>query len=880
MKLASAYNPGEVEKKIYTAWIEKDLFKVEIKPDRKPFTIIIPPPNVTGSLHMGHALDNTIQDIIIRFRRMQGYNALWIPGTDHAGIATQNVVEKQLAKEGLSRKTLGRKKFLERVWAWKEEYGRNIVYQLQRLGVSCDWSRERFTMDEVCSRAVRTAFKSLFDRGLIYRGMYMINWCPRCFTALSDLEVLHVETEGNLYYIKYPFEGESEGVVVATTRPETMLGDTALAVNPCDVKYKDHIGKKVILPILGRKMPVIADDYVDPSFGTGALKITPAHDPNDFEVGNRHNLERVVVIDEKGNMTGEAGPYKGMSREDCRKKILEDLKEGGFLIKIEPHIHNVGACYRCDTIIEPLISEQWFCKMKELAQPAIEAVRKRNTRFFPEKYADTYLYWMENIKDWCISRQLWWGHRIPVWYCSDCNCMFASLEDPAECEKCSSENISQDNDVLDTWFSSGLWPLSTMGWPEDTQDLRYFYPTSVLVTARDIIFLWVARMMMMGLEFKGNVPFRHVFIHSTILNREGRRMSKSLGTGVDPLELIDKYGADATRFGLTFMTAQGQDVKFTEERLEMSRNFANKIWNATRFVLINLEDFSPENYDLDSLKPALPDRWILSRYFQVILKSTNAYANYEFSTVARELYEFVWNEFCDWYLEYSKLFLYSGKEERKDCVRYILWYVLAGVTRLLHPLMPFITEEIWNKIPSCAGSVMFAEWPGTKEEMIDEEVEKNMEFLMDTIKTIRTLRGEIAVPPSREVSIHIEAPEEKLHFLNEYRGCISELAKAKPLDITKPLEKKPLKTLSMCFQDIEIYMPFSDLIDVGQEIEKLKKEVSKAEKNLEKINKKLSNRDFLEKAPEEVVEKEKERKEELSFKLERQRKRLEVFEKG
>jgi valyl-tRNA synthetase len=878
MELKSVYEPHEIEKKLYNLWLEKDYFKVNVNKDKKPFTIVIPPPNVTGSLHMGHALDNTIQDMIIRFRRMQGYNTLWIPGTDHAGIATQNKVEKEIAEEGLTRKDLGREEFLKRVWSWKEKYGRNIVYQLQRLGISCDWSRERFTMDEVCSKAVKTAFKTLFDKGLIYRGKYIINWCPRCLTALSDLEVLHEETEGNLYYINYPFLEGDGGIIVATTRPETMLGDTAVAVHPEDEKYRSFAGKTLILPILNRKIPLIGDEYVDPSFGTGAVKITPAHDPNDFIVGHRHNLEQIVVINEKGIMTEHAGPYKGLSGEECRKKIIEDLKEGGFLLKVEPYIHGVGKCYRCNTSIEPHISEQWFCKMKDLAVPAIEAVKKGHTKFFPEKYKDLYLYWMENIKDWCISRQLWWGHRIPVWYCDDCNNYFSSIEQPSACEKCNGPSIHQETDVLDTWFSSGLWPLSTMGWPEDTEDIKYFYPTSVLVTARDIIYLWVARMMMMGLEFKSDVPFHHVFIHATILNTEGKRMSKSLGTGIDPLDLMDKYGTDATRFGLTYMTAQGQDVKFTEERLEMSRNFANKIWNATRFTLMNLENFTPGTISIDDLTLELPDKWIISRYAGLVTKMTYSYANYEFSDGARDFYEFFWNEFCDWYLEISKLSLYSSDEKRKFTVQYVLWYILTGSIKLLHPVMPFITEELWSYLPQSNGSIMFAEWPSINENMIDVKAEDKMNILSGIVKSVRALRGDLSIAPSKEIQIYIEAPEEQDRTLiEEHCSYISKLGKINDLTIVATFEEKPKMAFSHCFQTIVIYMPVKDLIDINQEKTKLRKEIEKLEQDLVKINNKLTNEDFLEKAPGDIINKEKVRKEELTFKINSIKDRLGIF---
>ncbi|HHY61018.1 MAG TPA: valine--tRNA ligase, partial [Clostridia bacterium] len=727
-ELAKTYSPKEVEAKWYRYWEENGYFHQDVDPDREAFSIVMPPPNVTGSLHMGHALDNTLQDILTRWRRMQGYNTLWLPGTDHAGIATQVRVEEEIAKEGLSKYDLGREKFLERVWDWKHTYGNRITQQLRTLGASCDWQRERFTLDEGCSRAVREVFKRLYDKGLIYRGDYIINWCPKCQTTISDIEVEHHETQGHLWHIKYPLAGEDGYVVVATTRPETMLGDTAVAVHPEDERYRHFIGKTVILPLVNREIPVIADEYVDPEFGTGVVKITPSHDPNDFEVALRHNLPGLTVMDKQGRMNENAGPYQGLDRYECRKKIVADLEAQGFLLKVEEHQHAVGQCYRCDTVIEPMVSKQWFVKMKPLAEPAMRAVEEGRIRFVPERFTKIYLGWLENIRDWCISRQLWWGHRIPVWYCRDCEAEICALQEPEVCPKCGSKHLEQDPDVLDTWFSSALWPFSTMGWPEQTEDLKKFYPTSVLVTGRDIIFFWVARMIFMGLEFMQDVPFREVFIHGLVLDAQGRKMSKSLGNGIDPMEVIEQYGADTLRFMLITGNTPGNDLRFQYERLEGARNFCNKIWNASRFALMHLGDMEP---GAPKERLELADRWILSRLNHTVRQVTNYLERYELGEAARELYDFIWSEFCDWYIELVKPRLY-GKvtPESRATAQQVLWYTLSEILRLLHPFMPFISEEIWQHLPHREGSLMLEKWPEYREELQDSAAEKQMSLIM------------------------------------------------------------------------------------------------------------------------------------------------------
>lgn len=885
MELEKNYRPEKVENKWYRIWEKNKTFSASVNKDKKPFCIVIPPPNITGSLHMGHALNNTLQDVLVRFKRMRGFESLWIPGTDHAGIATQRVVEKELLKEGIDRWQLGREKFIEKVWEWKEEYGRRIIEQLKRMGCSCDWDRERFTLDEGCSKAVREAFVQLYEKGAIYRGERIINWCPHCFTALSDLEVEHEDVDGKLYYIRYPGQGEVEGITIATTRPETILADTAVAVNPEDERYKHLLGKNVILPIVGRKLPVIADSYVDMEFGTGALKITPAHDENDFEVGQRHNLPTVVVINDKGVMNEQAGKYEGMDRFECRKAIVKDLKEQGFLLKIEDYDMAVGTCYRCHNVIEPYLSEQWFVSMDCLKTPAMKKVEDGETRFFPPRFRDMYLSWMKDMKDWCISRQLWWGHRIPVWTCQDCDFEGAFREDPDKCPRCESENLKQDEYVLDTWFSSGLWPFSTMGWPQKTPELEYFYPTSVLSTARDIIYLWVARMMMFGMEFMKEKPFNDVFIHATILTRDGRRMSKSLGTGIDPLDLFDKYGTDATRFGLLMMTEQGQDIKFTEEKIEMGRNFANKIWNATRYIL----SFLPEshlNYSVEDFELNVWDRWILSRLNSTILKVTRSIEEYHFDEAAKLLYSFFWDEFCDWYIEISKIYLYSDDEKDMQRSLWILETVLYNFLKLAHPLMPFITEEIWSYLPSNRltdqekgeNLLILADWAVENEDLIDQQAEEEFATIMEVVKALRNMRAEIKLSPRQEAPYKIEAPDEQaLNIIKRGKIVISHLAVAEKIDLSLKTGKKHFRSLSARVGEIDLFLPIAGLVDIDKEIKRLEKEKNKLEKLLVGLEKKCSNENFLTKANPEVVEREKNRLESLKDQKRRIEERMEML---
>lgn len=865
INIPSTYDPHAVEEKWYEFWEEKGYFHAEVNKDQEPFAIVMPPPNVTGALHLGHAIDNTLQDILTRWRRMQGYNVLWMPGTDHAGIATQAKVEEHLAKDGISKYDLGREKFLEKVWEWKEEYHGRITKQLRRLGSSCDWQRERFTMDEGCSHAVREVFVRLYEKGLIYKGKYIINWCPKCQTTISDIEVEHKEVAGHLWHIKYPVKGEDAYIVVATTRPETMLGDTAVAVHPEDERYRHLIGKTVVLPLVGREIPIIADNYVDPNFGTGAVKITPSHDPNDFEMGLRHDLPHVVVIDKEAKMTEEAGKYAGLNRYECRKQLVKDLEEAGFLVKVDEHTHAVGHCYRCDDVIEPLVSNQWFVKMKPLAEPAIQAVLDGRIRFVPERFTKIYLGWLENIRDWCISRQLWWGHRIPVWYCEDCGETICSTTDPDKCPKCGSTQLTQDPDVLDTWFSSALWPFSTMGWPEKTPELEHFYPTSVLVTGRDIIFFWVARMIFMGLEFMKDVPFRDVFIHGLVLDAQGRKMSKSLGNGVDPMEVIEKYGADTLRFMLVTGNTPGNDLKFQVERLEGVRNFANKIWNASRFALMNLTDYEPNKYPLEL---TLADRWILTKYNKTVQEVTANLEKYELGEAARAIYEFIWSQFCDWYIELAKPRLY-GKEtpESRYTAQHVLQFVLGNTLKLLHPFMPFITEEIWQHLPHEGETIMLAPWPKVEEDFIFSEAEEQMDLIMETVRAVRNIRAEMNVPPGKTAEVIIMAPEAKdsqvMHVGQKY---LSQLAKAEPVKIYEQLESKPTQAATAIVGDMEIYVPLKGLIDFEVEIKRLEKELTQAQKELEKLSAKLSNQGFLTKAPAEVVQKEKDRQRELLVK--------------
>ena len=857
------YNPADIEQKWYTFWIEKGYFLAEPVSSKPPFSIVIPPPNVTGVLHMGHALNNTLQDISTRHRRMSGCNALWLPGTDHAGIATQNVVERELAKEGLGREELGRKAFEERVWKWKEQSGGSIIEQLKRLGCSCDWSRERFTMDEGLSRAVREVFVRLHEEGLIYRGNYIINWCPRCKTALSDLEVEHEESKGHLWYIRYPLAEGKGFLIVATTRPETMLGDTALAINPDDKRYKRFVGRDVILPIMEKRIPVIGDSYVDVSFGTGVLKVTPAHDSNDFEIGKRRNLDIVKVIDDDGKMGPNAGKFRGMDRFEAREKIVEELRSKGLLEKIEDYPLISGRCYRCKTVVEPSLSLQWFVKMKPLAEPAIEAVRTRRVAIIPEMWEKVYFEWMENIKDWCISRQIWWGHRIPVWYCDACGKTIVARETPASCGDCKGP-LRQESDVLDTWFSSGLWPFSTLGWPDATDDLKTFYPTSLLITGFDILFFWVARMIMMGLHFMGDVPFREVYIHALVRDAEGRKMSKSKGNVIDPLVMIDQYGADAFRFTLAMLAAQGRDILLSEERIEGGRNFVNKVWNAARLALGLIE--GAELSDVKGPSAFLPDRWILSRLQKVIREVEEGITTYRYSDAAHALHNFVWHEFCDWYLELIKPNLY-GKVERFDRNRTasVLNRTFIQILRLLHPFMPFVTEQLYQQMPVRDGeSLVIGQFPEEREEEVDEGSESDMTAIMGVIDVIRTIRGEMGIPPHVKIEVQIRAKETQI--LEEYAYYVKELARVDNLLFIR--DRAPQRAAIGLYGEIEIFVPIRDPEIIKRELARIEKELSKIENEIGRVFNKVNNRDFREKAPAEVLKKEEAIYEELRVKKE------------
>ena len=876
--IPSTYQPHEVEKRWYAFWEESGFFNADADPGQEPFCIIMPPPNVTGQLHMGHALDFTFQDILTRWRRMQGYSALWMPGTDHAGIATQAKVEAQLALEGTNRYEIGREAFLARAWDWKEQYGNKITTQLRRLGASCDWRRERFTMDEGCSAAVREVFIKLYEQGLIYRDYYITNWCPKCQTTISDIEVEHIESPGHFYYMRYPYKDGSGDVVVATTRPETMLGDTAVAVHPDDERYAGLIGKMLILPLVGSEIPLIADDYVDPSFGTGAVKITPAHDPNDFEIGHRHNLEQIIVIDKEGKMSAEAGPeYEGLDRYECREKILKDLEAGGFLLKIEDLSHGVGHCYRCNTVIEPMLSRQWFVKMKPLAEPAVAAAKEGDVNFVPPRFSKVYLSWMENIRDWCISRQLWWGHRIPVWYCKDCDETIVSRDLVTTCPQCGSQSLEQDPDVLDTWFSSALWPFSTLGWPKQNDDLSYYYPTSVLVTGRDIIFFWVARMIFSGLYSMGDVPFDNVFIHGMVLDSLGRKMSKSLGNGVDPLDVIDSHGADSLRFMLVIGNTPGNDLRLNSEKLDGARNFANKLWNASRFVMMNLDDYEP---DKPAAEYTLADKWILSRYRRLTVEVTRQLTAYELGEAARELYEFIWNEFCDWYIELVKPRLYGRTTpEDRYTAQSVLTMVLKGALELLHPFMPFITEEIWQHLPGEGPTIMKAQWPVAPEELQDGNAEKQMELLMEVTKALRHIRSEMNVPPGKLVEALLEAPADDVRqTLEQGAGYIRNLANA-DVDIAPLLPEKPEQAAHAVTKGVEVFIPLKGLIDIDQETARLNKELASLEKDLARVQGKLTNQGFLSKAPDEIINKEKNKAAELTEKQSAIRERLVMLAK-
>ena len=856
-ELPKTYDPKAVEDKLYSFWNDSGFFHAEVNPDKKPYTIVIPPPNVTGQLHMGHAFDETLQDILIRTKRMQGYEALWMPGTDHAGIATQIKVEENLRKEeGLTRYDLGREKFLERVWDWKHQYGNRIISQLKKLGSSCDWERERFTMDEGCSKAVREVFVNLYDKGLIYKGHRIINWCPHCTTALSDAEVEYETQPGKLWHIRYPLSDGSGDLVVATTRPETFMGDTGVAVNPNDERYKHLIGKTCILPIMNREIPIFGDEYVDMEFGTGCVKVTPCHDPNDFEMGQRHNLEQILVFNEDATVNENGGKYEGMDRYECRKAVIKDLGEGGYLVKIEDHEHNVGTCYRCGTTVEPMTSAQWFVKMAPLAKPAMDVVTEGKTKFVPDRFSKTYLRWMENVHDWCISRQLWWGHRIPAFYCDDCGEMTVSKEDVHVCPKCGSKNVRQEEDVLDTWFSSALWPFSTLGWPEKTKELEYFYPTSTLVTGYDIIFFWVARMIFSGVEHMGETPFETVYIHGLVRDAQGRKMSKSLGNGIDPLEIIDQYGADALRFTLATGNSPGNDMRFSDERVQASRNFCNKIWNASRFIQMNLTIGKDKAAELpDTL--TLEDKWIVSKYNTLIAEVTRNIDQYELGLAAAKLNDFIWDNFCDWYIEIAKTRLQNGDEN----VQKVLCYVLSGAMQLLHPFMPFITETIWQALPHEGPSVMVSQWPEYNEALHFAAEEAQMETLMDAVRAIRNRRSEMNVPPSKKAKVLILTEKRDTFAAGE--GFFPKLAYASGIELIDAVPADAAKMASVVTGDAQLYMPMGDLIDFAAERARLEKEKAKVEDDIAFVMKKLNNPKFVDKAPEKVVAVERDKAEKL-----------------
>jgi valyl-tRNA synthetase len=868
-ELAKGYEPHDVEKRWYAEWETKGYYHAEATSDKKPYSIVIPPPNVTGALHMGHALNNTLQDILCRWKRMQGYNVLWMPGTDHAGIATQNVVERQLAAEGKDRHELGREAFIERVWKWKAESGGQIIGQLKRLGASCDWERERFTMDEGLSKAVRTVFVKLYEDGLIYRANRLINWCPRCHTALSDIEVEHEDHKGHLWHIRYPVVGQpGRFVTVATTRPETMLGDTAVAVHPEDERYMDLVGKKVMLPLLNREIPVVADDYVDREFGTGVVKITPAHDFNDFEVGLRHNLDKINVLDESGIINAAGRQYEGLDRFEARKRIVAELDEAGLLEKIEDHAMSVGGCYRCKTVVEPYLSLQWYVKVAPLAERALDAVKSGKTRILPKQWENTYYDWMENIRDWCISRQIWWGHRIPAWFCDHCDGVTVSMETPGKCSQCGSDELRQETDVLDTWFSSALWPFSTMGWPEKTAELASFYPTSCLITGFDILFFWVARMMMMGLHFMDEVPFTDVYIHALVRDAQGQKMSKSKGNVIDPLTIIEQYGTDAFRFTLAAFAAQGRDIKLAEERIAGYRNFCNKVWNAARFTMMNLEGFDPEGLSLDKMELSQGDKWILHRLNETARETAKALEEYRYNEAAMGLYQFTWSEFCDWYLELSKKSLYGDDQERKRVTRFVLWHTLENLLRLLHPFMPFITEEIWQALPGTKSTptIMQAAWPEPCRFREHPQAAADMERVMEVISAIRNIRGEMDVPPSKEIAVILSCgSEESLRLMKHNEGAIIGLVRISDLAIGIDIEQPQDASIQVA-GDVQIFVPLKGLVDVEAEEQRLLKEIGKIEKEIEQFSKKLESPAFVDRAPAEIVAKERQKLAEVNGK--------------
>ncbi len=874
--LKKAYDHSQVEEKLYQRWMERGYFSAHPNPDKKPFTIVIPPPNITGQLHMGHGLDNTIQDAIIRFRRMQGFETLWLPGTDHASIATEVKVVNQLAEQGIKKEDIGREEFLKHVWKWKEEYGGRIVNQLKKLGSSCDWEKERFTMDEGCSHAVRKVFVQLYDKGLIYRGNRIINWCPHCQTALSDAEVEYTEQPSHLWHVRYDSEDGKTSITVATTRPETMLGDTAVAVNPADERYQDLIGKNVILPLVNKPIPVVADEYVDLEFGTGAVKITPAHDPNDFEVASRHNLPIIRVLTDDGKMNENGGKYQGMDRYEAREAIVADLEKSGNLVKIEDYAHNVGECYRCHTTVEPIISRQWFVSMKELAKPAMEVVKNGQVKFVPERFSKIYFNWMENIRDWCISRQLWWGHRIPAYYCQECGEMVVAMEQPEACPKCGCQHFHQDEDVLDTWFSSGLWPFSTLGWPEKTAELEYFYPTNVLVTAYDIIFFWVARMIVFGMEVMGKPPFEYINIHGIVRDSQGRKMSKSLNNGIDPLKIIEQHGADALRFSLANGTSPGSDMRFYDKKVEAAGNFANKIWNASRFVAMNMEGQQIEK-DLSALELDIADRWILSRLNGVIRDVTDNMEKFELGLATAKIYDFIWSEYCDWYIEMCKSRLYGEDAAAKKTAISVLYYVLVSALKLLHPFMPFITEEIYVELLEAGESIMISDWPKYQEKYEFAEQEQSMLAIMEVVRSVRNTRAEMNVPPAKKAKILISTAQAEI--VRQTESYLLKLANASEVQILPAGAGEPENCAAAIVGLGQVYLPLGDLIDVEKELARLQKEQKSLEGEIARCNGKLQNQGFLAKAPEKVVQEEKEKLAKYAEMLERVSARLDSLKK-
>ena len=878
--LSKTYDPKDFEKRLYDEWLDKGYFKSSPNPDKKPFCIVLPPPNITGQLHMGHALDHTLQDVLIRWKRMDGYEALWQPGTDHASIATEvKVCERIKEQEGKTKYELGREEFLNRAMDWRNEFGRKIVDQMKQLGDSCDWDRERFTMDEGCNEAVTEFFVKLYEKGQIYRGNRIINWCPDCKTTLSDAEVEHEEKAGNFYHIKYFLKDSDEFLEIATTRPETMLGDTGIAVNPEDERYAHLVGKTAILPLVGRELPIVADDYVDKDFGSGAVKMTPAHDPNDFGVGQRHNLEEINVMNEDGTMNELAGKYQGMDRYECRKQLMQDLEEAGYVIAIKDHPHSVGTCYRCHTVIEPRLSEQWFVKMDELAKPAIDILKSKELQFVPERYDKTYLQWLENIRDWCISRQLWWGHQIPAYYCQECGEVIVAKEKPEAC-KCGCTDLKQDEDVLDTWFSSALWPFSTLGWPHNTEELEYYYPTNVLVTGYDIIFFWVVRMAFAGMFCMNEKPFDHVLIHGLVRDSQGRKMSKSLGNGIDPLEVIDQYGADALRFMLVTGNSPGNDMRFYMERVEAARNFANKLWNASRFVFMNIDEEIMNGVTRESVEDNLTiaDKWIISRANNVVKEVIDNMDKFDLGIAAQKIYDFAWTEYCDWYIEIVKPRLYGDDVEAKKAALYTLTYVLETILKLLHPYMPFITEEIYTYLPTVEGSIVIAQWPHYKEEDNMASEEEMMELAMDGIRNIRNARAEMDVPPSKKAKVIIVPAEGKKSAIEATKEYFVTLASASMVEIAETEENIPEDAVSVVINGAKIFIPLDELVDFEKEKERLTKEKAKLEGEIKRVNGKLSNQGFLAKAPESLVNEEKAKKEKFEEMMKSVLERLENIE--